>query len=140
MSDAYASTVLAASRRERALYEELVGVYRGLAAALGDERFDRARVAAEQARAEAATTALRALAAELAPHRLTGAPLATETHALWQASAALAAEAVRLNGELAALARARQSAVAARLTTLDTGRQALAGYRPPTGLRAATVA
>jgi hypothetical protein len=124
--------VLAASRREHALYGELLRAYRELAAALAEEAVppDARTLAAAHASAEETTRALRALAAELAPHRLSGDAVAGATRALWRESAELAAEASRLNAECLRAARARQAAVGARLAGLDTGRRALDGYRP----------
>jgi len=120
-----------ASRREHALYGELAAVYRGMLEALTDERapVDPACLASEAARADAATAALASLGAALAPSRREGrAP--SEVVALWQASAALAAEAAATNRSLVRAARARQARIAARCAALGTGRHALAGYRP----------
>jgi hypothetical protein len=138
-----AIAALATSREEHALYAELVGVYRELVAGLADpgRRLDRAWLAAREAAAETLAARLRALAADLAPHRLGTAPVAPEVAALWRRSAALAAEAARVNAEATALARARQAALLERLAVLDAGRRALAGYRPPSAApRAAHVA
>jgi len=120
-----------ASRREHALYGELGAVYRGILEALTDERapVDPARLASETARAEAATRALAVLDSVLAPLRRAGRAPA-EVLALWQASAALAAEAAVTNRELLSAARARQARIATRCAALGAGRQALAGYRP----------
>ena len=120
-----------ASRREHALYGELAAVYRGILEALTDERtpVDPVRLAPEAARAEAATAALASLGAALAPSRRESrAP--SEVVALWQASAALAAEAAATNRSLVRAARARQARIAARCAALGAGRHALAGYRP----------
>ena len=120
-----------ASRREHALYGELGAVYRGILEALTDERapVDPARLASETARAEAATRALAVLDSVLAPLRRAGRAPA-EVLALWQASAALAAEAAVTNRELLSAARARQARIVARSTMLGAGRRALTGYRP----------
>ncbi|HZP41155.1 MAG TPA: hypothetical protein VFD84_06550 [Candidatus Binatia bacterium] len=126
------ASVLGASREERALYAELLAVYRELVAALADPArpLDHGWLAGRHAAAETLTARLRAVATELAPHRLSGAPVAAEVAELWRGSAALAAEAARVNAEATALARARQTALLARLAALDAGRRALAGYRP----------
>ena len=120
-----------ASRREHALYAELAALYRRILEALTDERapVDPARLVAEAARAEAATSALAALGAELAAPRREGRAPA-DVLALWRVSAALAAEAAATNRELASVARARQARIRARCATLGAGRHALTGYRP----------
>jgi hypothetical protein len=124
--------LLRASERERALYEELGAAYRALAAALADEAVpvDPDAVAAHRRRVEATIEALRSISAAVTPHRLSGAPVAAEVESLWRTSAGLAVAALEANRELGALARARQTALAARLARLDEGRRALAGYRP----------
>src|SRR5581483_5967116 len=106
------ASVLGASREERALYAELLAVYRELVAALADPArpLDHGWLAGRHAAAETLTARLRAVATELAPHRLSGAPVAAEVAELWRGSAALAAEAARVNAEATALARARQTA------------------------------
>jgi hypothetical protein len=142
MAEPAGEGLLAASRRELALYDELLGAYRELAAALGDPDAPVAPevVAAHGARADTVTAGLRRLAAELGPHRLSGAAVAPETHAAWRASAARAAEAARLNAQVTELARARQQALGARLARLDAGRQGLAGYRPRSVARSGVLA
>jgi len=124
--------LVGASRRERALYEELAAAYRAMVGVLRDEHapVDPAWVAAHGARAEAATAALRAVAARLAPHRLGGDTVPAEAEALWRASAALAAEAAQTNADIIGLARARQRRLADHLARLGDGRRGLAGYRP----------
>jgi hypothetical protein len=127
------AALLRASRRERALYEELHAAYRLLASTLGDEGaiLDVSVVAAHRERADAATAALRQVATLLAPHRLGGVSIPTEVRTEWQASAALAAEAAEANAHLMVLARARQVALSTRLAQLGETRRVLAGYRPP---------
>jgi hypothetical protein len=126
------AALLRASRRERALYEELHTAYRTLASTLCDEAvLDVSVVAAHRERADAATAALRQVATLLAPHRLGGVSIPPEVRTEWQASAALAAEAAEANARLMALARARQVALGMRLAQLGETRRVLAGYRPP---------
>jgi hypothetical protein len=142
MGEPAGECLLAASRREQALYEELLGCYRALVEALGDPETPVAPevVAGHGARADATTAELRRLAAELGPHRLSGTAVDAETRAAWRASADRAAEAARLNAQLTLLARARQQALAARLARLEAGSQALAGYRPRAAVRGGVVA
>jgi len=126
-----AATLQDLSARERDAYRELVVAYRALAAALtGDMALEPARLAADQARADAAAERLRTTAAALAPHRLGGEPAPAAVHALWCESATLAAEASQLNATLLGHARGRQARISAQLTALAQGRRALAGYRP----------
>ena len=124
--------VLDKSRQEERCYEELLGVYRELVAALADAArpLDRDWLLERHAAAETVTVRLRALSADLAPRRLGGGPVAPEVAALWRRSAALAAEASRTNADATALARARQTALLARIAQLNVGRRALASYRP----------
>lgn len=135
------AALLRASRRERALYEELHAAYRTLAATLGDESadLDLSEVAAQRERADAATAALRQVATSLAPHRLSGVSVSAEVRAEWQASATLAAGAAEANARLMELARARQVAVGTRLVQLGKTRRVLAGYRPPGARRGASL-
>ena len=127
--------LLETSRREHALYRDLVAVYRDLAAALADPsaRVDPGWLSGRQREADVATEMLRRLSAALAPHRLTGTPVPPEVRTLWSASAALAVEAQAANQEATRLALARRAAVAARLARLAQGQRALAGYRPHDG-------
>jgi hypothetical protein len=132
--------LLRASRREREVYGLLDAVYRDLTRALALESgaVDPAWIAAENARAEAATEELRALAAVLGPIRLGGGAVPSEVRAVWAESATLAAEVVQANARLGELARTRRATVAAALARLGEGRRALAAYRPPS--RSATPA
>lgn len=122
--------LLAASRRELALYRELVAVYGDLAQALDDETLDAARLAHGNERAELLIAELRALRGALAPARLAGDAVCVEIRAVWRASAELAADAASRNAELTARSRARQAEISARLHTLGSGRRALGAYRP----------
>jgi hypothetical protein len=124
--------LLQASRREHALYGELLAVYRGLHAVLGDEAtpVDPVWIGGEHARAERVAAELRALAAALAPQRMTGAAVAPEAKDIWRATAEVAAQAASANRELTTLARARQAAVATRLAGVHGARRGLAAYRP----------
>ena len=135
------AALLRASRRERALYEELHAAYRALASTLcdGDPALDASVVAAQRERADAATAALRQVGAVLAPHRLSGVAIAPDVRAEWEVSAALAAEAAAANARLMALARARQVALSTRLAQLGETRRVLAGYRPPGTRRSVTL-
>ena len=130
--------LLEASRREHALYRELVAAYRSLANALADPTVpvDPAWLSGRRRDADLAVDALRALAAALAPHRLTGAPVSADVREFWTASAVLAADARTANAEAIRLARERRAAIAARLARVGAGRRALAGYRPQTDTRA----
>jgi hypothetical protein len=121
-----------ASGAELACYRELAAAYAAMAAALADEHtpVPADALAAAQARADAASVELRRLATSLAPHRLGGEPVPSRVQALWQASAALAAEAALANAALVRAARARQTVVAGQLARLGTGRRALGAYRP----------
>jgi hypothetical protein len=134
------AVLLAASRREHALFEELLGAYAAIGGLLADDDapVDPGAVAAENARAERTTGELRALAASLAPHRLTGASVPSAVRELWRASAALAARAAQANAALTERARARQAAVAAQLAAVRAGRRGLAAYRPAGDARRAT--
>jgi hypothetical protein len=118
-----------ASEHERALYEELAGTYRALAAVLGDEGAPLDGIATQQRRAEVTAEAIRAVAARIAPRRFGGVPVEVEIQSLWRSSAELAASALETNRELQALARARQDAVAGRLGRLTAGAHGLRGYR-----------
>jgi hypothetical protein len=124
--------LIAASRREEALYAGLVAVYQELAAALADPatRTDPAWIGERHARAGAATDELRVLAAALGPRRLSPAPVPPAARAHWSRSAELAAEAARLGADLIALARGRQSALASQLGEAASRRVALEAYRP----------
>src|SRR5439155_18859765 len=116
------AAIVEASRREHALYGELVDVYASLGRALAGDAHDPESIAVDDGRAEAATDALRVVTASLAPLRLSGAPVSEEARALWRDSARLAAEAARANAALAALVEARRSDAAARLAQLAAGR------------------
>jgi hypothetical protein len=126
------AALLRASARERALYDELAGVYRALLDALADPAtpVDPDVVGAHRQRAEGLVDALRAVAATLAPRRLAGTPVADQVTSLWRASARAAATALGANRELEARVRARGAAIAERLVSVDRGRRALASYRP----------
>jgi hypothetical protein len=133
-----AAELLAASERERDLYGDLLAVYRGLHAALTDgrESVDPAWLAGEHTRSEAIAAELRALAGALGPHRLTGAAVSRAVREVWRASATVAADAATTNRDVAALARARQAALAVRLGGMPDVRRGLAGYRLPRADRA----
>ncbi len=122
--------LLAASRRELALYRELVAIYGDLAQALDDEALDAARLAHGNERAELVVAELRALRGALASARLSGDPVPGDVRAVWRASAELAADAASRNAELTARSRQRQAEITARLHTLGSGRRALGAYRP----------
>jgi len=124
--------LLAASRRERALYEALVATYHELGGlfAEGGPLADATAVAALRERADGITGELRGLHDALGPERLAGAPVAAEVAACWRASAALAADAAVGCRTLVERARAQQAQVTTRLRTLASGRRGLAGYRP----------
>lgn len=134
--------LLAASRRERELYEALVATYREVGALFGEGRppIDAAAVGAFRTCADGLTEALRGLHDELGPARLSGAPVAPEVAACWRASAELAAEAAEACRTLVELARASQAGITARLRTLAAGRRGLAGYRPAADDRGAVAA
>ena len=120
-----------ASRREHALYRELADAYAALASVFGDAgAVDVERMAAADARADAAAAALRATAAALAPYRLTGASVSEDMRALWRSTARLAAEVARAHADLVALADARRTDVVSRLGELAAGRCGLTAYRP----------
>lgn len=133
------TSLLGVSVRERALYAELLAVYRDLLAALDDGSADAASLADRRARADAVTQELRGVADTLASHRLSGEAVPASVRALWAASAETAAEALGLNAALAERARAGTAAVAAALARLRRGRTGLAGYRP-TGSSVARIA
>jgi alcohol dehydrogenase class IV len=122
--------LVAASDAEAASIRALVDAYRDATALLAEPRVDAARLAAATARADAALGALRALAMTLGPERLAPGGVPEAVLARWRETAALAAEAARLNAELAAGATDRRLLVARRLADLAVGRRALAGYRP----------
>jgi len=123
--------LLLASRREAELYRELVACYRGLADTLRDSAaVDPARVGEQRRAADALTDDLRRLALALAPHRLATVRVPDAVRAIWQSSAALAAEAAAANAEVTGLAVARRAAVAARLARVGLEHRALAVYRP----------
>jgi hypothetical protein len=134
--------LLRASRREGALYRQLIELYRTLRTGLAgvETPADPAWVATQQARAEAVATELRSVGAVLASDRLTGASVPSEVRDLWRESAGLAAEAVDANAEVTALARARRSEAAARLVALQGRRRGLAAYRPRSESRPALTA
>ena len=136
MSPREKAELLEASRQEEALYRELCELYRAMAGRLRDERapVDATWMAAQNGRATATVEALRALAAALAPQRLSDGAVPPEAAALWRVSAALATEAAGVNAELMRLARLRQADLSERVSRLDAGRRALAGYRPPGGM------
>jgi hypothetical protein len=121
-----------ASAAELASYRELAEAYAAMAAALGDDGapVPTAVLAAEQARAEAASAELRRLATVLGPHRLGTEPVSARIQALWQESAMLAADAADANAALVRAARARQATLSGRLSQLGAGRRALRSYRP----------
>jgi len=129
--------IVAASRREHALYEDLCAAYQTLAAGL-DSACDASRLVDENRRAESTIEALRGLAAALAPYRMTGEPVPPAVQAVWKASAALAADAARLNATITGLVRTRGEAVSARLAEVRRGRRALRGYRPSAARDAAS--
>ena len=120
--------LLGVSARERALYAELLGVYRELLAAIDDESAD--ALVERRARAEAITKELRMVAEMLAPHRLSGAAVTASVRALWSESAETAVEALGANAELTKRARSSAAAVAGALLRVREGRSGLAGYRP----------
>ena len=126
-----ARELVAASEREQALYEELCRTYGTLAAAFVDrgEAFDPEAVRREQARAEALIEELRPLAAAVASHRLGSEPVAPVVQGIWRRTAALAADAAKLNAAIARHANARRELVRTRLDGLRAGRRGLAGYR-----------
>lgn len=123
------AALLGASARERALYAELLALYRGLLAALDDGSADAAGLAAGRARADAVTSSLRAVAETLAPHRLTADAVAPAVSALWRESAELAVEALGANAELRRRAEASRAGIAAALGRIERSRTGLAGYR-----------
>jgi hypothetical protein len=122
--------LMALSTRELALYRDLAQAYEALLGVLEAPAASAAAPALAEAtaRTERVTQALRAVSAALGPARLAGRPVPETVRAIWRASAAKAAEALRLNEAVIAGARARQGALAARLGVLDRGRRALAGY------------
>lgn len=124
--------LVAASRREEALYAGLVAVYQELAAALADPTApaDPAWIGDRHAQAGATTAELRALAAALGPRRLSAAPVPPAARAYWSRSAEFAAEAARLGADLIALARGRQATLASAVAAADARRVALDAYRP----------
>jgi hypothetical protein len=124
--------LIAASAAEVAAYRTLTAAYRALLGQLAaaGASVDAAVLAVESERADAATAELRRLAARLASHRLGTAAVPDTVRAAWRESAALAADAVRLNGALAAHARRRQAALAAELARLGAARRGLGAYRP----------
>ena len=123
------AALLATSRQELALYQELWAVYGRLAAGLADPQADVTGVADDGARAAAVTAALRELGATLAPHRVSPDTLHADVTAVWRESAILAAAAAETNRTLQAAARRRQEVVAAKLTRIATGTTATARYR-----------
>lgn len=131
-----------ASTRELALWRELVAAYGDLEALLAepDALADPIHVGQSRERAERCTAELQALRAVLGPWRVDGTPVPNEVRALWRASSELAAEAATLNARLVERARARQSAMVARLRTLDSGRRGLSGYRPAPARRGVVAA
>ena len=124
-----AQDVLAASRQELALYQELWAVYGRLAERLAEADVDPARLAREGQGAAAVTVALRDLATTLAPHRLSADTLHDDVTAVWRESAVLAAAVADANRRLQSAGRARQNAVAARLGGLSAGAVGTARYR-----------
>ena len=127
-----------ASAAELASYRCLARAYAAMAAALGDDGapVPVAVLAAEQARAEAASAELRRLATVLGPHRLGAEPVSARIQSLWQESAVLAADAADANAVLVRAARTRQATITGRLSGLGAGRRALRGYRPTAPVRA----
>jgi hypothetical protein len=123
------AALLGGSARERALYAELLAVYRGLADGLAAGTADAAALDAGRGRADALVRALRDVAAALAPHRLTAAAVPAPVRALWAESADLAVQALAANAELGRRAREDRAAVATALAGLGRGRAGVAGYR-----------
>lgn len=128
--------LVAASRREEALYAGLVAVYQELVATLADPRrtTDPAWIGEKHAQAAATTEDLRALASALGPRRLSASPVPAAARTHWSRSAELAAEAARLGAELIAYARNRQAALASQLGEAASRRVALDAYRPASAL------
>jgi hypothetical protein len=124
------ATLRRVSAHERALYAELLGVYRELLEAVGEEAPDPARLVRGHARADEVTRALRAARDALASQRLTGGAVPADVLATWQAAAGLAVEALEANAALARRARASHAATGAALARVEQGRVGLAGYRP----------
>jgi hypothetical protein len=124
------STLRRVSAHERALYAELLGVYRELLGAVDDAAADPARLVRGRLRADELTRELRAVRDALASERLTGSAVPEDVRATWQASAALAVDALAVNAELAKRARASHAATGAALARVEQGRAGLAGYRP----------
>jgi len=104
--------LLDASRRELALYEELVAVYGTLDALLTDERGVAARLEASH-RASWLVAALAELEAELRPARAAGDAPANVV-AVWATSRAVAARATAANRLLVARATAVRDRLAPR--------------------------
>lgn len=126
--------LLAASRREHALYRALLAAYAALETAVtapagGAE----AAAAMEHGRREAEriVSDLQEVQASLRSIRSAGEPVAPEVVSWWRASAELAEVAAQACHVLADAARTRQAALRARLDALAGGRRGLSGYRPP---------
>jgi len=124
------STLRRVSAHERALYAELLGVYRELLETVAGAAVDPARLVRGRMRADEVTRELRAVRDALAAARLTGTAVPEDVRATWHASAALAVDALEANAELARRARAGRDAAGAALARVEQGRVGLAGYRP----------
>jgi hypothetical protein len=118
------------SAHERALYAELLGVYRELLEAVDGGAVDAARLVRGRTRADEVTRELRAVRDALAAQRLTGGAVPEDVRATWQASAALAVDALAANADLTRRAKASHAATGAALARVEQGRTGLAGYRP----------
>jgi hypothetical protein len=124
------STLRRVSAHERALYAELLGVYQGLLEAVDDAASDPSRLVRGRLRADEVTRELRGVRDALAAERLTGTAVPEDVRATWQASAALAVDALGANAELARRAKASRAAAGSALARVEQGRVGLAGYRP----------
>jgi hypothetical protein len=123
------ATLRRVSAHERALYAELLGVYRELLEAV-DAAADPSRLVRGRLRADEVTRELRSMRDALAADRLTGTAVPEDVRATWQASAALAVDALEANAELARRAKTAHAAAGTALARVEQGRAGLAGYRP----------
>ena len=124
------ATLLDASRREEALYRDLLAIYTRVLDDLAAEAVDPVRVAAGHSAAARTSAALREVSAAIAPYRVGAAAVADEVAALWRSSAELAAACLGANRTVVAHARMHQQTLARRLAGLAVGRRALGAYRP----------
>lgn len=126
--------LLAASRREHALYRDLLAAYTAIESvvtALPGAEEPATHLAPWQAETERIVAELHELQARLRPVRDAGTPVTPEVAAWWRASAELAGAAAQACRVLADAARTHQAGLQARLDALAGGRRGLSGYRPP---------